>query len=127
WIDSRRRLGRGEKTIEGYNRSADLFVDAVGGRTPAEACGPIQFRAMIDAIATLAPQTRANHIINIRSMFRWAVESGLIPPVRFGPDFAPPSAAEIRRSRKIRLYTPEQVRTLIDKATGHLRLCVLLG
>lgn len=127
WIDSRRRLGRGEKTIQGYNRSADLFVDAVGEQTPAEACGPIQFRAMIDAIATLAPQTRANHVINIRSMFQWAVESGHIPPVRFGPDFSPPSTAEIRRSRKIRLYTPQQVRTLIDKATGHLKLCVLLG
>jgi integrase len=71
----------------------------------------------------------------VRSMFKWADETGLVEHTpRWGRAFARASAAEFRRSRAKhereygkRIFTAEQARALIDAASPTLQAAILLG
>ncbi len=64
-------------------------------------------------------------------MFKYAYESGLIDrPVRYGPTFKKPSASVLRRHRVQsgeKMLEADELRRLIDAATGPLRTMILLG
>jgi integrase len=67
----------------------------------------------------------------IRSFFKHAYESGLIDrPMRFGPDFKRPSMKTLRLHRAkqgAKLFTPEEVRQLLDAAGTPMKAILLLG
>lgn len=66
-----------------------------------------------------------------RILFKHAYDAGLIEsPIRYGPSFKRPSRKAQRRARQEkspRLFQPDEVRALMDKASIHLRAMVLLG
>ena len=67
----------------------------------------------------------------IRCAFKYAYEAGLIDrPVRFGPGFNRPSKKVLRLHRAkqgVKLFTPEEVRKLLDAARVQVRAMILLG
>ena len=75
--------------------------------------------------------TLGSQITNVRTIFRWVYESGLVDkPVRFGPDFRPPSKATLRRekqARGIKLFEAEDLRRIIEAARQPLKAMLLLG
>src|SRR5262249_18477905 len=64
------------------------------------------------------PVRLGNEIQKIRTVFKYAYESGLIDrPVRFGPQFAKPSKAVMRKHRATmgkRLFSATEVRLLLN-------------
>src|SRR6267154_3409784 len=75
--------------------------------------------------------TLSNQITNVRTIFHWAYESGLVDrPVRFGPDFRPPSKATLRREKQergVKLFKAAELRRIIDAAEQPLKAMLLLG
>ncbi len=72
-----------------------------------------------------------NEIQRIRSVFRYALDAGLIDrPVRFGTAFRKPSARVLRLARKAagsKMFEAEEVRKMIESAGTPLRAAILLG
>ncbi|HEV2968397.1 MAG TPA: hypothetical protein VGY55_00320 [Pirellulales bacterium] len=75
--------------------------------------------------------TLANQIERVRIIFRWAYDAGLLAsPLRFGPDFRPPSNAILRREKQKRgakLFEAAELRKIIDAAQQPLKAMILLG
>ena len=69
--------------------------------------------------------------MSIRSLFKYAYDAGLIPtPVRYGHAFAKPGPALIRKERAKngpRMFTPEEIRRMMNAAGPELRAMILLG
>ncbi|HTQ37852.1 MAG TPA: tyrosine-type recombinase/integrase [Pirellulales bacterium] len=70
-------------------------------------------------------------IQKIRSVFKYGYEAGLIDkPVRYGPNFKRPKRAAFRREREekpLRLFSADELRTIIDAAEQPLKAMILLG
>ena len=70
-------------------------------------------------------------VIIARGVFKWAFDTELIDrPVRYGPHFSGPSAKTLRINRSCndrRLFTREQLHTLLDGAGPQMRCMILLG
>lgn len=77
--------------------------------------------------------TRA--IVTVRAMFKWAADTELLEHTpRWGKGFVRPSVVEFRRSRAKherengkKIFTSEQVRSLIEAAGPALKAAILLG
>lgn len=70
----------------------------------------------------------SRNVTLVRQMFKWAFDSDLIDrPVKFGPGFDKPSAKELRKGKRKLLYTPDEIRRLIDGAGVPLKAIILLG
>ena len=71
----------------------------------------------------------------VRSLFKHAYENDLIErPIKYGAQFNKPSAKEKRRNRGQRdrkngkrLFTPDQIRLMLEGSQGPLRAMILLG
>ncbi len=77
-----------------------------------------------------------DEIQRMRSVFRWAFESELIPAVpNFGPDFKKPSKSMKRRDQQQRQakrggkrdFSAEEIQMLLKASSGWLKACILLG
>jgi integrase len=72
-----------------------------------------------------------DYIQHVRSIFKHALESGLImSPVVFGPGFAKPSRKTLRLHRAAqgpKLFTRDEVRAMLADATVPMRAMILLG
>jgi integrase len=81
--------------------------------------------------ATRGPHWLGNTIQYIRSVFKHAFDSDLIPtPVRFGPGFKRPTKKTFRIHRAQqgpRLFAAEEIRQLIGSAGTPMKAMVLLG
>jgi hypothetical protein len=79
----------------------------------------------------VGPHRLSKTIQFIRCVFKYAYEAGLLDrPVRFGPGFKRPSKKVIRLHRTKQgpnLFTPEEVRELLDAASVQARAMILLG
>ncbi len=77
------------------------------------------------------PVRLGNEIQRVRSIFKYAFESGLIDrPVRFGPEFRKPSAKTLRKARAAagpRMFEAHEMRQIIDAAAVPLKAMVLLA
>ncbi len=130
-----RALKSGElapRTFERYHSACVAIVEALGGNTAVESLGPADFARYRERLAKrLGPVGLGNEIQMARSVFRYAYAADLLArPVKFGPEFRRPSAKTLRKVRTgngPRLFTPQQIRDLIDAAGYNLRSMVLLG
>jgi integrase len=70
-------------------------------------------------------------INRVRSIFKFAVDSGLIDnPIRYGPTFRPPSARVLRverAKRAPRMFEASELRRMLDAAEQPLKAMLLLG
>ena len=103
------------------------------GRTQSvEDLRPEDFVVLRAALAErFGPAALGVQIGIIRSIFRYGYESELFEkPVNFGPAFKKPSARTMRQNRLEkgpRMFTPEQIQSLLKYAPTNLRAMLLLG
>ena len=120
------------RTWDDYKRVCDLLVSHFGKLRLVNDLAPGDFAALRNKMAQRwGPARLGNTIRYMRTVFRYAVDSELIPaPVRFGPAFRPPSRKVMRihkAEQGAKLFTREEVRQLLDAASTSMKAMILLG
>jgi integrase len=128
------RVDSGElspRTWAVYKEAADAVVTVFGKGRLVTDLDPDDFARLRNKLAKrLGPHGLASRIQSVRSLFKHALDAGLIDrPVRFGADFSRPSTKTLRLHRAQqgpKLLTAQEIRRLIDAATLQHR-AMLLG
>jgi integrase len=120
------------RTREEYQRTADMLVREFGKLRIVADLEPDDFASLRNKMARKwGPHRLAKIIQYVRSVFKHAVESGLIDrPMRFGPGFNRPTKKTIRLHRAkqdIKLFTADEIRKLLDAGSEQMKAMVLLG
>jgi integrase len=115
-----------------YPATTDRLIAAFGKTRLVEDLAADDFEALRDELAKqFGPVRLGNEIQKVRTVFKYAFESGLIDrPVRYGPQFKKPSASVLRRHRAQqgrKLFAAAEVRRMLDAADPQLRAMILLG
>jgi integrase len=115
-----------------YPKTTDRLVATFGGSRLVDDLAAEDFEALRAALATqYGPIRLGNEIQKVRSVFKYAYESGLIDkPVRYGPQFKKPSTSVLRRHRAKsgeNMLEADQLLALIKAAGVPLRAMILLG
>jgi integrase len=80
---------------------------------------------------TLGPLALGNAIQNVRSVFKYAFDVGLLEhPARFGPAFKKPSRKVVRKARAMRgrrMFEAAELHQVLGAAGVQLRAMILLG
>lgn len=134
------RVTKGELTRRHFSdcfKSCNRLIKHFGTFMRAAAMRAGDFKAFRSSFPeTWGPTKTANEIQRIRSVFRWAAESELIPNLpNFGPDFKKPSKSVSRRDQQQRQakrggkldFSAEEIQSLLKASKGWLRACILLG
>lgn len=122
----------GARMFGEYKDATDRLVRTFGKTRLVDDLAADDFEALRDAMARQwGPVRLGNEIQKIRTVFKYAFESGLIDrPVRYGPQFKKPSASVLRRHRAqqgAKLFAAADIRRMIDAADPQLRAMILLG
>jgi integrase len=120
------------RAVDDYDRTCAKIVFQFGEGRLIEDLLPedfVKFRA--ELAQQYGPTRLANEIIRIRCVFKFAYENRLIEnPIRYGYAFSKPKAAVMRREKLKngkRMFTPDQIRTMLKKANKAMRAMILLG
>jgi integrase len=119
-------------TFRSYKRACDKVIAVLGANTPVASVRPHDFERLRAKLAeTNGLRAMVVYVQRVRSLFKYALDAGLIEtPVRFGPGFKPPSAASIRKlraSQPPRMFEAAQIRTMLAAASPVLKAMILLG
>ncbi|MBK8914521.1 MAG: tyrosine-type recombinase/integrase [Phycisphaerales bacterium] len=133
----------GTRWFEDCRRVVRHFARSVGTARPVTSLNAddfLQYRRLIAKQGIGGQKALGVHgithtVVAIQTMFKWAVQAGIIEQLpRFGVAFAKPSAADVRRSRAERerragkrLFTAEQIRSLLAAARPELKAAIFLG
>jgi integrase len=115
-----------------YKETTDLIVAAFGSRRLVGDLAADDFEALRATMAERwGPVRLSNAISRVKSVFRYALDNGLIDkPIRFGGEFRTPGKAVLRRHKAqngTKILEATELRRLIDGADTALRAMVLLG
>ncbi|EAQ82792.1 hypothetical protein DSM3645_10342 [Blastopirellula marina DSM 3645] len=136
FLNSKTRLVESEelakRTWESYDRRMGTVLESLGKGRHVETLRPIDFEKLRAIFAKdHGPVTLTGDITIVRSLFKYAYESDLIAkPIKFGPNFKPPSRATLRKNRQERgkkLFDAPQIRAMIAGAGSQLRAMIYLG
>lgn len=118
-------------------RSCKLLTDHFGKFQSASTLKAADFQSFRAAFpATWGAQKTTNEVTRIKSAFRWAADSELIPGLpNFGPDFKRSCAKVGRRDQQQRQagrggkldFSATELQKLLKASTGWLHACILLG
>jgi integrase len=120
------------RTWAGYKYACDLIVAAFGKSRLVSDLRPDDFASLRNKLAAnRGPHWLGNTIQYIRSIFKYAFDSDLIPThIRFGSGFRCPTKKAFRTHRAQqgpKLFTAEETRRLIDSAGAPLKAMILLA
>jgi integrase len=121
------------RSFEDYRTTCELIVKHFGGGRLVADLDPEDFAELRKAMSARGwgPTTLGNVIQRIRVVFKFAFDNGLTDrPARYGQGFKRPSKKTLRVHRAAqgsKLFTPEEVRRLIDAAGTPLKAMLLLG
>ena len=106
--------------------------DSFGLHRPVIDLGPDDFDRLRKATAKVwGPVRLGNEVQRVRSVFKFALESGLIDkPVLFGPGFKKPTRKVLRQNRAKngqRMFEAAEVRAIIGAANQPMKAMVLLA
>jgi integrase len=115
-----------------YKETGDLLVSQFGKGRLVEDLGPDDFAGLRKKMAKRWGPTRlGNFIQRVRSVFKFAADNDLIGRVvRYGQGFQRPSQKTLRLHRAkqgMKLFTAEEVSSILGAADLQLRAMVLLG
>jgi integrase len=121
-----------ERTWNDYHQVAVMLVSHLGKTRLVDDLAPDDFASLRNRIAKRWGVHRVTKLIQYsRSLFKHAFEAGLIDrPVRFGPGFKRPSKKTVRQNRAKRgkqLFTPDEIKRLLDATGVPLKAMILLG
>jgi integrase len=120
------------RTRHDYQETGDLLIAELGKRRLVSDLRPDDFAALRKKIAKRWGLHRiAKNIQYTRSIFKFAIESGLIEkPVLFGPGFARPSKKNFRLEKarqEVKLFTADEIHKLLKDSTPSMKPMILLG
>jgi integrase len=136
WLTSKQALlDSGElagRTMVNYRNLTDLIVPVLGPDRLVEDLAPEDFRKLRSAMAKRWGPVRMNITITyVRGIFNHALENRLIEkPVWFGTEFERPTAKTLRKARNEngpRMFTPKQLRSMLEAANPVQKVVVLLA
>jgi integrase len=109
------------RTWAEYKATCDTLVATFGKHRPVDDLDPDDFGKLRGKLAKrFGPVRLGNELQRVRSVFKHALEAGLIDrPVRFGPAFVRPSKKVLRLNRAKRgpqMFSPFEMGALIDGA-----------
>ena len=117
--------------------SCKLITDHFGTFQSASALRVADFQSFRATFpASWGPTKTTNEISRMRSCFKWAADSELIPGLpNFGPDFRKSTATVGRRDQQQRQavrggrldFQSDELQRLLKASTGWLHACILLG
>ncbi len=121
-----------ERTYAEYLATGKRLAKTFGHKTPVDTLIADDFRHLRAGIAKdWGPVRLGNEIQRVRSVFKYAYDSGLIDkPPRFGADFKKPSANVLRKARAargLRMFEREELLAVLDAATVNAKAMILLG
>jgi integrase len=120
------------RTYQDCYRTCESLIDHFGKERLLDDFRQEDFATYRVALAKrLGPVALGNEIQRVRSVFKFAFDTEMIAaPVRFGPGFKRPSKKVLRLQRAKkgpRLFTPAELRKLIDVAGVQMRTMILLA
>ncbi|HEX4072733.1 MAG TPA: tyrosine-type recombinase/integrase [Planctomycetaceae bacterium] len=129
------RLESGElspRTFADYFTICELLVDGLGRGRRVDDLRTDDFAAMRSKWSkTWGPVRLRNEINRARVVFKFAFDERLVDkPVHYGQAFARPSAKTLRKARNEagpKLFTPEELKLILDAADVQLKAMTLLG
>jgi len=121
-----------QRTYAEYLATGKRMAKTFGHKTPADALIADDFRHLRAGIAKdWGPVRLGNEIQRVRSVFKYAYDSGLIDkPPRFGADFRKPSAKVLRKARVargLRMFEREELLAVLDVTTVDAKAMIPLG
>ena len=119
-------------TFDEYFRTCKFVVASLGKKRLVDDLGPDDFQALRAKLAVLyGVHKLGKEVQMIRTLFKYAVDSGLIQkPMRFGPTFKKPAARLMRAHRQksgVKMFEAAELRTITDAADQPLRAMILLA
>lgn len=122
----------GEKSFVDYFRIGEHIVVAFGRYRLVADIEANDFAHLRARFAKrLGPVSLGNEIQRVRTIFKYAYESGLIEQsIRFGPEFVKPSRKAIRKHRQskpLKLFEVHEIRKMLDEESAQLKAMILLG
>jgi integrase len=121
-----RKVEAGELTprmFAEYKLMTDMVVSGFGATRLVDDVAADDFARLRATMTTRwGPLRVVNGVTRIKSIFKFGFEAGLMDrPARFGPEFAPPSRAVLRRHRAKsppKMFEAEELRTLLAALEG---------
>lgn len=86
-------------TLRKYTIYATVVARALGRWTIVSTLKPIRIMSLLSVIKDHSVHYRSDFIIFTRSLFKWAVDMEIVPPIKLPRDFRPPSK-RIKRAYK---------------------------
>lgn len=131
----RRQRETGElsaRSFEEYNKTTDRLIRVFGKHRLVADLNSQDFADLRADIAKTNGLIRiGNEIQRTRSLFKFCYDEGLIDrPMRYGQSFAKPSQKSLRMARASKgpqMFTPEQIRSILNVATVNIKGMVLLA
>jgi integrase len=119
-----RRRDKGQlspRTLADYEKLMREMCEGLGARRDANQLGPRDFTALKTRLEEKNGTARVSVMVQmIRCAFKYAADSDLLPrPARFGPEFRPARASEMRKIRARqgkKLFTAAEARALAEGA-----------
>jgi len=130
-----RQLATGEirqRTFLQYRISCTRVADLFGLTRLVTDLAADDFERLRASFAqTNGPVALGNHVMRVRTAFKYLHDSGLIDrPIRFGPHFTRPNQRVLRKARLAkgpRMFEAAELRSMLDTANPILRTMLLLG
>jgi site-specific recombinase XerC len=131
----KQKMAAGEMTQHTWNDYAKIgtrMIASFGRTRPVETLEAVDFATLRATLAkTLGPTRLGSDVQRVKTIFRWAEESGVIPALpRFGPDFKRPDKRIRRAARQAkgsRMWERKEILTILRHAKQPLRSMVLLA
>lgn len=137
FLDSRQRLvDSGELTagtLRDYHAAAKVVASVLGKQASVEQLCPADFARLRSKLAKgQGPKSLEGHVARVRAIFNYADKNGLLdrPLTKiWGTEFKKPSKTVLtkHRSATVRMFTPAEVRKLIDGASPQVAAQIWLG
>lgn len=117
-------------TLKKYEFDVRQIIACLGPRCVVDRLRPADF-VRLRASQKVGVYRLADFVVNVRHLFGWAREAGLIEAEpNYGPDFRGPSMRARRQHRASigeRHLQPAEIRKLLDAAEPKMKAAILLG
>jgi integrase len=136
FLTSKQRLVQTEeivqRTFNDYYVTCERLIGDFGQNRLVSDLASDDFERLRASISkSRGPVALGNEVQRIRTVFKFAFDSGLIPaPVRFGPSFRKPNKKTMRKARYAngpRMFEADELRQIIAAADMPLHAMILLG
>ncbi len=137
FLDSRERLVESGEltagTLRDYHAAAKVVASVLGKQASVEQLCPADFARLRSKFAKgQGPKSLEGHVARVRAIFNYADKNGLLErslSKLWGTEFKKPSKTVLTKHRTatVRMFTPAEVRKLIDGASPQVAAQIWLG